>query len=115
EASMHLAWSEGQSLAFPAGLFPLLVEGIRGAPEPKSIEEALTTPRFGHLGRTSLVCLENTHTNAGGTVLDARQTAAIADVAHRHGARVHLDGARLFNAAIALNRTVAELAAPVDT
>src|SRR5947209_5822966 len=77
EASMHLAWSEGQSLAFPAGLFPLLVEGVLGAPDPAAIEAAMTTPRFGHLARTSLVCLENTHTNAGGAVLDLRQTADV--------------------------------------
>jgi threonine aldolase len=115
EAAMHLVWSEGQSLAFPAGLFPILVEARRGAPDPADVETALTTPRFGHLGRPSLVCLENTHTNAGGTVLDAGQIAAIAGVAHRHGAAVHLDGARLFNAAVALGCQARDLAAPVDS
>jgi threonine aldolase len=115
ESAMHLVWSEGQSLAFPAGLFPILVEGIRGAPSPGAIEAALTVPHFGHLGQTTLVCLENTHTNAGGSVLPPTLTANLAEIAHRHGAAVHLDGARLFNAAVALGCSVAELAAPVDT
>src|SRR5258708_4789329 len=76
ESAMHLVWSEGQSLAFPAGLFPILVDGVRGVPDPGAVEAAIATPRFGHLGRTTLVCLENTHTNAGGTVLDANQIGA---------------------------------------
>jgi threonine aldolase len=115
ESTMHLAWSEGQSLAFPAGLFPLLVDGARGAPDPSAVEAAIATPRIGHLGRTTLVCLENTHTNAGGTVLDSRQIGAVTEVAHRHGARVHVDGARLFNAAVTLGQSAEELVRAVDT
>jgi threonine aldolase len=115
ESTMHLVWAEGQSLAFPAGLFAILVDGTCGAPEASAVEEAIARPRFGHLGRTTLVCLENTHTNAGGAVLDANQIAAIAEVAHRHGAHVHLDGARLFNAAVALGRPAKDLVALVDT
>jgi threonine aldolase len=58
-----------------------------------------------------LVCLENTHTRKGGTVVTHAETAALAAFARRS----HLDGARLPNAAVALNTTLAELAAPVDT
>jgi threonine aldolase len=115
ESTMHLVWSEGQSLAFPAGLFPILVDGIRGAPDPDEVEAAIATPRFGHRGRTTLVCLENTHTNAGGTVLAPGQIGSVAEVAHRHGARIHIDGARLFNAAVALGQSAKELVRAADT
>jgi threonine aldolase len=59
----------------------------------------------------TLVCVENTHTRRGGTVLDAEATAVLAAAAPRS----HLDGARLANAAVALGVSLAELAAPVDT
>jgi len=65
--------------------------------------------------RTSIVCLENTHNAAGGRVLPLEQMEAVAAVARERGARVHLDGARLPNAAVASGRTLAELAAPADT
>jgi len=63
----------------------------------------------------TLLCLENTHNRCGGAVLTAAGTAALAGVARSHGARVHLDGARIFNAAVALGVPAAELAAPADS
>jgi threonine aldolase len=68
-----------------------------------------------HYPRTALVCIENTHNRCSGAAITADDTAAIADAARRHGARVHIDGARIFNAAIALDETVADLSAPADT
>ena len=65
--------------------------------------------------RTSVVCLENSHNNCGGSVLTVAQTRAVAELAHRRGIRVHLDGARIFNAAVALGVDAKELCAPVDT
>jgi len=64
---------------------------------------------------TTLVCLENTQNRCSGSPLDAAQTAAIAQVAHERGVPLHLDGARLFNAATALDATVGELAGPADS
>ncbi len=68
-----------------------------------------------HMPRTALVCLENTHNRCSGAVLSPEQTAEIAKIAHRHGAAVHLDGARIFNAAVALGLPAAELAGEVDS
>jgi len=115
EATSHIAWSEGFGVSNICGLFPRLLPGIRGVPELADVEEAIISPQFGHLPQTSLLCLENTHNNAGGTVVTAEQTAAIATLSHRHGVMVHLDGARITNAAAALRTTVKELSAPVDT
>lgn len=115
ESGMHMVWAEGLGFAHPAGLFPRLLDGVRGALDPAAIEDAVAVPRFGRLPRTSLIAIENSHNNAGGTVLTAERTAAIVEVAARHGIPVHLDGARLFNAAAALHVPVRRLAEPVDT
>jgi len=68
-----------------------------------------------HLPQTTLLCLENTHNLCGGTVLTPDYTSAAAEIAHRHGLKVHLDGARIFNAAVALNIAASELAGDVDS
>ncbi len=68
-----------------------------------------------HRQRTGVVTLENTHNACGGTALTAKQMAAVAELAHEQGVPVHVDAARICNAAAALGVTVAELAEPVDT
>lgn len=68
-----------------------------------------------HFPRTRLVCLENTHNMCNGTPLTAAYTAQVARLAHRHGLRVHLDGARVFNAAAALGVDVRTLVQEVDS
>lgn len=68
-----------------------------------------------HLPQTTLLCLENTHNLCGGTVLTPEYTAAAVGLAHRHGLKVHLDGARIFNAAVALNVPVDMLVGDVDS
>jgi len=115
ESTMHIAWSEGWGLAHPCGLFPRLVDGVRGVPDPAAFEETISAPQFGRLPRTSLVCLENSHNNAGGTVIAPAQAHAIAEIAHRFGASVHLDGARIFNAAAAIGVPAGRLAEAADT
>ena len=68
-----------------------------------------------HHPRMKLVCLENTHNYCGGAVLEAGYTAQVAELAHRNGLFLHLDGARIFNAAIALGVPASDLAAPADS
>ena len=68
-----------------------------------------------HLPRTRLVCLENTHNTCGGTPLSAAYTSEVAKLAHKKGLRVHLDGARIFNAATALEVEARDLARDVDS
>ena len=92
---------------------PRLVPNRNGLPTIEDIESAIRPA--GMYPRTSLVCLENTHNNCGGAVITAAETGAIAELAHRRGMRVHLDGARIFNAAVALGEDAKDLCAPVDT
>jgi len=64
---------------------------------------------------TGLICLENSHNLAGGSVINGADTASICDKAHENGLPVHLDGARIFNASVATGESVAELSRPADS
>lgn len=79
------------------------------------IESALHVGGAYYVAPTGLVALENSHNLAGGTLLTRERTEEIAASAHERGLPVHLDGARIFNAAAALGQSVAELTAPVDS
>lgn len=113
EAHILLAEVGGTGALAGAVLRPL-VNDSRGRLDPAAVE-ATIRPQNVHFPRTALVCLENTHNRCGGAVLTEEYTARIADVAHKHGAALHLDGARIFNAAIALGVQARELATPADT
>jgi threonine aldolase len=77
--------------------------------------EAAIRPENVHFPRSRLICLENTHNRCGGAVLTPEYTKAVCQLAHRHGLAVHLDGARVFNAAMALGVDVKELVKDVDS
>ncbi len=83
----------------------LLLSDLEAAIRPDDIHEPITR----------LVCLENTHNNCGGVVQTPETTRRIADFAHSRGLKVHLDGARIFNAAAALKLDVRQLTVPVDS
>jgi threonine aldolase len=76
---------------------------------------AVIKPPAYYMPRTRLVALENTHNRAGGRVFPQEDVLAIAGVARAHGLAMHLDGARIWNAAVATGTEVAQLAAPFDT
>jgi len=82
--------------------------------DPDMVETAIrpSSPRF---PRTALVCLENTHNRCSGAVLTPEYTDTIARIAHQWDAAVHLDGARLFNAAVYLDMPPRELVRSVDS
>jgi threonine aldolase len=90
------------------------VKTERGFLTPEQVQDALRPANI-HIPQTGLVCLENTHNRHGGTCLSPEEVAAVAAVAHGAGVPVHIDGARLFNAAVALKRDVREFAAPADS
>jgi threonine aldolase len=90
------------------------VKTERGFLTPEQVQEALRPANI-HVPPTGLICLENTHNRHGGTCCAPAEIAAVAAVAHAAGVPVHVDGARLFNAAVALKRDPREFAAPVDS
>lgn len=86
-----------------------------GTLDPADVESAIRNPDNVHFPRSRLVVLENTHNRCGGAVLSRAQMDAIVAPARRHGLNAHLDGARIFNAAVALGVEARTLAEPFDT
>jgi threonine aldolase len=78
------------------------------------VEESIR-PEDVHAPRTRLICIENTQNICGGIPLTVSYTRQMAELAHRNGLKLHIDGARLFNAAVAQNVTVRDLAEPADS
>jgi threonine aldolase len=109
----HLYVNEMGAAFVVGSIQPRVIPNRAGLPALEDIESAIRPT--GMYPRTSLLCLENSHNNCGGTVITAEETKAAADLAHRRGLRVHLDGARIFNAAVALGVDARDLCAPVDT
>lgn len=115
EEGAHIFTSEQGGAARIAGLMVTRAPGRMGYPSPQDVEAAIRPTDNVHTPHTGLICLENTHNRAGGTVMTAEQIRAVTDVAHRHNIPVHLDGARIFNAAVALGVKASELVRDVDT
>jgi threonine aldolase len=111
----HVMSCEDSVVAAAGSMLARPVAGTDGALDPEAIEREMTRRQYRHVPRTGLVVLENTFDAAGGTVLTREQTTAVCDVAHRNGVPVHLDGSRLFNAAVALGIPAKLLAAPLDS
>ncbi len=86
-----------------------------GTLDPAEIEGAFRDPTDPHQPITGLVVLENTHAHSMGRPITAAYMTTVAAVAHGHGASLHIDGARFFNAVVALGTTPSALAAPADS
>jgi len=97
-----------------AGVIPQLIVGDRGILNPQDIRGALRDENL-HYPMTTLICLENTHNRAGGTIIPPKVTEEICQLAHQRNIAVHLDGARIFNAAIALDIEPILLTKDVDS
>ena len=115
-AHSHMAFLEDAGLRQFAGadLLPLAQQSD-GLPDISRLTEVLTALPSGGPRQPTVVCVENTSMMHGGSALEASAVEEVADQARRHGAHVHLDGARLANAAVALDVPPAELARPADS
>jgi len=114
EERSHVNLYELASMSAIAGCMPRVARGEDGILAWSQIE-AVIRPRIYYDSQTALVCVENTHNMAGGTLYTAAQISDICKQAHAAGLKVHLDGARVFNAAVALGASVAEIARAVDS
>ncbi len=115
ERQAHIYLWEGGGISALCGLLPRTVPGVNGVMNPAHVEAAISDGSNVHVGPTGLIELETTHNMAGGVALPVEHIHQICDLAHRHDLPVHLDGARIFNAAVALGVDPEELAKPVDT
>jgi threonine aldolase len=110
----HILEYEYGAPGFLARVLTREVAVLEGAPDPDEVRKRYKSGDF-HSSRTSLLCLENTHNRLGGIVPDQgifRELRAFAD---EHGVKIHLDGARLWNASVATGKPMAELASVGDS
>jgi len=114
DSNAHIFYYECAATAVISGGQFRCLGGAHGILTAGDIESAIR-PADIHQPPTRLVCLENSHNRGGGSVYPMATLAEIREVARRHDLRVHLDGARLFNAALATGTTVGELARHADS
>lgn len=114
DRTYHVYNYESGGGAVLSGVQFSVVDGVKGLPSAEQVRAAARPPAYWE-PRSRVLWLENTANKAGGIVFSPEDWAPLLAVAREHGLSLHLDGARLWNAAVALGRTEAELAAPFDT
>jgi len=114
ERGSHIYNYELGALAAWSGVVPRVLDGENGILDPDTVQDAIA-PDVYYMARPTLLALENSGNHAGGKVINVERTAQLQAVAREHGMRVHLDGARIFNAAVALGIEARELANGFDT
>jgi threonine aldolase len=114
EADSHIFWYEAGAMSVLSGVMPHPIKGNNGAMDPEEVRRAIR-PKDIHFPRTSLISIENTHNRSGGRVVPLENFKAIYEIAKQFDMNVHIDGARIFNAAIASNVPVKEYAKYADS
>lgn len=114
EANAHIYYYEGGGPAALSGVMCRCLNGRRGIFTAAEIEAVLRPPDA-HFAPTRLICLENTHNRGGGSIWTIEQIAEISQLARGRGIRMHLDGARLWNASVATGIPEREYAALFDS
>jgi threonine aldolase len=100
EAESHINLYEVGGLSQIAGAYPFLIKGQDGLMDPADVEAIFTRAYNVHFVEPKLLCLENTHNRGGGRIIPQENIDTLAKIAHDNEASVHMDGARVFNAAI---------------
>jgi threonine aldolase len=111
----HIFYDEAGGSAAVGGVQPYPLRNSADGTIPLEEIETAIRPDDIHFARSRLICLENTQSECGGTPLTLEYTRAVADIAQRYGLKLHLDGARIFNAAVALGVPAKDLAEPADS
>ncbi len=114
EAESHIYYYEVAGMAVLSGVQARTLPSVKGILSAETIEAAIR-PQDVHQPRSALICLENTHNRAGGTCYPLDTLASIRKLADRRKIPVHIDGARLFNAAVAQGVKVDKIAQYADS
>jgi threonine aldolase len=115
DADAHIFLAEGAGAAALGGIQVRQVPTEAGVMSADQVEAAIRPTNDHHSPLTAVVCVENTHNRHGGVVWPLESLRAVRRVADEHGLAVHMDGARVFNAATAQGVTAGEIAAEADT
>ncbi|KHF38846.1 low-specificity L-threonine aldolase [Halalkalibacter okhensis] len=114
EKDSHIFYYEGGAISAFTGVQTRTISGVKGAMNPDDVQAAIRGEDI-HEPETGLICLENTHNRAGGAIIPVENMQAIFEVATNAHIPIHLDGARLFNAAVAEGKSVKEFTQYTDT
>jgi threonine aldolase len=114
DSQSHIYWYEAGGMANVAGLMPLALTSHKGMLDPEELRTAIRPPNL-HYPLPRLLCLENTHNLSGGRVVPLALQRRLCEVARERGLAVHLDGDRIFNAAIQQSVSAAAVAESVDS
>lgn len=114
EAHSHIYYAEVGGLAALAGVQARTIQARSGILDPEDVRQAIRPDNI-HFPPSGLLCIENTHNRAGGTCTPLPVMQALTGVAHDAGIPVHVDGARIFNAEVALGVRAADLVAGADS
>lgn len=114
EEEAHILYYECGAPGVLANAVTWTLPSNKGVLDPNVIESRVVK-RSLHTPGTTLLCLENTHNRAGGTIVPIESMRAYREIASKHGMKVHLDGARVFNAAVGLQKNVKEITKHVDS
>ncbi|MCL2009534.1 MAG: low-specificity L-threonine aldolase [Synergistaceae bacterium] len=111
----HLANMEGGGLAALGGIVPIQADDPKGLPSVAELDLVLPPTDNVHLARARILCVENTHSRCGAHASSPEEIFGVAAWAHKRGLLVHMDGARLFNAAVALKAKPSEFVKEIDS
>ncbi len=114
ESESHIYYYEAGGMAANSGVQPFLIDGKDGMMPIEEIRKAIR-PKGRVFPNTSLIVLENTHNRAGGKVLPLGYMKEVYELSREHNIPIHLDGARIFNAAIPLKVSAKEIAKYTDS
>jgi len=115
QRNAHIVQFEMGGMAWFSGVLPQTLEGRRGILDPDQVGASIHHNVPYYRARTGLVCVENSHNYGGGSVYPRETLAGIYAAAGEKGVPVHMDGARLFNAAVAQGVSAAEIARHADS
>jgi threonine aldolase len=114
EEEAHILYYEVGASAVLAGVVSWTLPSASGAMAPEDVRKRILKANL-HTPGTRLICLENTHNRAGGTIIPQENMAAYRQIANESGVKIHLDGARVFNASVAQAIDVREITRHVDS
>lgn len=114
EWDSHIVKYEIAGPSFISGVQVMPLKGVHGVMDPGEIE-AHIRPDWYHYPKTSLVCIENTHNRAGGTVYPLDEIMRVSKVCRDNNLKLHLDGARIFNASVESGVSVKDYASQADS
>jgi threonine aldolase len=113
ESECHMYHYEYGNMSAIGGVIPHLIKGTMGVLDPEDVEDAINPTN--HYPPTTLICIENTHNRAGGTIITPNQIKAVHKIAVSHDIPLYMDGSRIFNAAVALRKDVTVFTKHVDS